>query len=323
MSILITCCLGDHIKSNVDAIKEAFPDERIVGIDVRKMHFNHNGVDAFHQVCKCTDEGYVDAVLDVCKEEDVDLILSFSSLDIKPFKLKKKLFDDRNIRIALGLKEENLTEQANDKQWFCLMAKNHGIKVVETGEYLVYDNVDVKMFADRIGVDKVVIKQVDSTGAKGMEILDRSVFAACKFAFLKGAVIQKFLPGKEYSVDCFCKDGKMLFGCTKLNYEMDLGVSIYSEIVDRPDIVALCERACEVFVLDGLVGFDLKEDENGDVFILECNPRPTATISLVKHAGVNLLRHLIEYYDTGDTCFFGEHVRPGAKIARFREDYLF
>ena len=321
MSILITCCLGDHIKDNVKALKTAYPGERIVGIDVRKMYFNHNEIDAFYQVCKCTDGRYVNQVLGVCEKEDVDLIISFSSLDIFPFKIEKEKFDKKGIKIALGLKDTNLTLTANDKFQFCKYAKEKGIKIAKTGDRLVYSKDDIKEFMEHESVDKVVTKQVDSTGAKGMDVLSKEDLCV-DFRYRTGAIVQEFLTGDEYSVDCFCKDGEVLFSCVKKNYEMDLGVSIYSEMVNRPDIDEMCAKACKELRLDGLVGFDLKEDENGEVYILECNPRPTATISLVRYAGVNLLKHLVEYYKTGNTSFEGAFYRFGAKIVRYREDYF-
>lgn len=128
------------------------------------------------------------------------------------------------------------------------------------------------------------------------------------------------MSGAEYSVDCFCKHGEVLFIAVKANYDMDLGVSIYSEIIESTEIERMCIDACKKLQIDGLIGFDIKENEEGEPFIIECNPRPTATISLVSKAGVNLMKHLIEYFVYGSTEF-NEQLEYGWKIARHRKDF--
>lgn len=319
MNILITCCLGDHIKSNVEDIRKAYPDCKIVGIDMRKMFFNHNGIDKFYKVPRCDSSDYLDYVLDICKDEQIDIVISFSSLDIVPFIRKRERFDELGIKVALSRKEGTIF--ANDKFEFYEVCKQNNVRIPKTSK-LIKDSKDLFIWMSDNGIANVVTKMSDSTGAKGMNFYSLSDISDREFSFDEPVIAQEYLNGPEYSVDCFCKDGKMIFGCVKLNYEMDLGVSIYSEVVDRPDLVSICEAPCELFELDGLVGFDLKEDDRGNVYILECNPRPTATISLIAKSGVNLLQHLIEYYMTGNTCFY-EAIDYGMKIVRYRDDFYF
>lgn len=320
MNILITCCLGDHIRSNVNDIRNAYPDCKIIGVDMREMHFNHNGLDGFYRVPKCDDEKYVGSVLDVCKLEDINVVVSFSSLDIVPFAERKDDFD--KLGVAVTLCSSSGTIVANYKQMFYCACEGTGIKIPKTSKMFL-KSTQVLEWMDSNNVNEVVTKVPNSTGAKNIGRYKKEYLKSHVFDFEQPVIAQEMLSGIEYSVDCFCMKGKVVFGCVKKNYEMDLGVSIYSEIVDRSDIIDLCAPACELFRLDGLVGFDLKEDSEGNVYIIECNPRPTATISLVSKAGVNLLKHMIEYYVTGDTCFDNESLDYGLKIARFREDYYF
>lgn len=315
MNILITCCLGDHIKSNVEDIRRAYPDCKIVGVDMRDMFFNHNGLDSFYKVPRCGERGYTKRILEICQDEEIDIVISFSSLDIAPFRKHRIEFHKIGVVVALG--DNKGTEDANDKSKFCAFCDE-----IPPTSSLLKNSFELQMWMKENNIDEAVTKIVDSTGAKGMMRYRLKDIEYKLFAFDQPVIAQKYLSGTEYSVDCFCSNGRIMWGCVKKNYEMDLGVSIYSEIIDAPELIKLCEPACKMFCLDGLVGFDLKEDENGKAYILECNPRPTATISLVAKAGVNLLGHLIEYYMTGSTCF-DTRLDYGMKVARFREDYYF
>lgn len=312
MNILATCCLGDHLKSNFEDVRKAYADVKIVGVDVREMLTNYVGVDKFYRVPRCTDPAYTEEIAKICELEDIDLIVSFSSLDIAPFREHSATIGRP---IALDLSKNALI--ANDKSQFCEFARKNGIKVpITSSTYNTFE--EIKCFLGENKLSKIVVKDPLSTGAKGMSILDSSSLDG--YSFSGEVIVQEYLPGTEYSADCFCNHGEVLFTAVKKNYDMDLGVSIYSELIESPEIVRICEYACNKLHLDGLVGFDIKENEQGEPLIIECNPRPTATISLVAKAGVNLMAHLIEYFTTGYTKF-DEQLEYGWKIARHRQDF--
>ena len=84
----------------------------------------------------------------------------------------------------------------------------------------------------------------------------------------------------------------------------------------------MCVEVCRLLHLDGNVGFDVKVDEYGNPFIIDINPRYTATISLSAHAGLNLA-----YY--GFLHSLGRELpaefpkeRIGARIERRLADYF-
>ena len=136
-------------------------------------------------------------------------------------------------------------------------------------------------------------------------------------------IIQKVLTGDEYSCICMCKNGEVEFASVSLNKEMDGSTARYATIVDRPDIIGMCAHVCNELKLDGMVGFDLKEDENGEVFILECNPRITATASLTVAAGVNIIKAMIDYFVTGRYDFGDQKLEYGTSIMRCKADAFF
>lgn len=317
MRFLITCCLGDQMRENVTDLRNAFPDAYIVGVDMRNMLGNYIRLDGFHQVHACTDPMYVDEIIAVCNKEKIDMILSFSSFDIEPF---KKNLDRIPCKVCLTLDDGLVI--ANGKDSFYEFAKKNGIQIPLSSD-VMHDSSELKAFMEQHGMKKVITKKLLSTGAKGMrEYVFEEVDKECGHSE-EGFIAQEVLDGTEYSVDVFCKHGEILFSCVKKHSMMDLGITIYSEIVDEKEVAEICEDACKALRLDGLVGFDVKKNADGVPFIIDSNPRGTGTISLTAKAGVNLLQHLVEYYQTGDTDFSGEQLDYGMKIARYRKDYYF
>ena len=59
-------------------------------------------------------------------------------------------------------------------------------------------------------------------------------------------------------------------------------------VVKNDEIERLCNSIVESLMLDGNIGFDIKENAEGKPLILECNPRITAGIPTFAFAGVNL-----------------------------------
>lgn len=317
MRVLVTCCLGDQMRENITDLRNAFEDIYVVGVDMRNMLGNYIRLDGFHQVHACTDEVYVDELIDICNEENIDFIISFSSFDIEPF-MKNK--DRMPSTICLTLNDGILT--ATSKSDFYRFAKDNDIKIPLSSE-VMHSSKELKDFMNEHGLEKVVTKKLLSTGAKGMkEYHIDEVDKECADSE-EGFIAQELLGGTEYSVDVFCKDGETLFSCVKKHSMMDLGITIYSEVVDEREVAEICEDACRKLKLDGLVGFDVMKNDKGEPLIIDSNPRGTGTISLTAKAGVNLLKHLIEYYGTGETDFSNEKLDYGMKIARFRKDYYF
>ena len=69
---------------------------------------------------------------------------------------------------------------------------------------------------------------------------------------------------------------------------MENSIMLDGEIVDNKAVKSLCSEIVEKLKLDGNIGFDVKEREDGTPVIMECNPRITAGIPFFAAAGVNL-----------------------------------
>ncbi len=68
------------------------------------------------------------------------------------------------------------------------------------------------------------------------------------------------------------------------------GTSSYRVTYDCPAAMEYDDRLVEMFDWTGFISFDyMKEDETGNLYFIECNPRPAPGIILAYHAGVDLI----------------------------------
>ena len=101
-------------------------------------------------------------------------------------------------------------------------------------------------------------------------------------------LVMEYLPGAEYSVDLLSDRGKVLVSCCRRSLRMENSIMLEAVIEENSVVTGLCNAVTEKLGLDGNIGFDIRERNDGIPVIMECNPRITAGIPFFAHAGVNL-----------------------------------
>ena len=98
----------------------------------------------------------------------------------------------------------------------------------------------------------------------------------------------EYLPGNEYTVDLLADHGKVLYNCCRKSMNMENSIMLDGIVEDNKAVKELCATVTESLGLDGNIGFDIRDREDGTPVIMECNPRITAGIPTFAAAGVNL-----------------------------------
>lgn len=113
-------------------------------------------------------------------------------------------------------------------------------------------------------------------------------------------IFVEYLPGKEYTIDCFTsKEGNLLFIGPRERAEVKMGISFKSiEQKLTKEIISIAEIINEKLKFRGLWFFQLKEDYNGNLKLLEISTRTAGTMGYFRHKGVNL--PLLSVYDALD-----------------------
>jgi len=115
-------------------------------------------------------------------------------------------------------------------------------------------------------------------------------------------VVTEFLPGNEFTVDCFSdKNNKLLYAFPRKRHLIRNGVS-YINIEPNQAIIDKCfEIAKEInenLKFKGLWFFQVKEDKSKKLKLLEICPRVATTMAFDRYKGVNLpLLTVFAYFD--------------------------
>lgn len=103
-------------------------------------------------------------------------------------------------------------------------------------------------------------------------------------------VITEYLPGKEFTVDCLTdKEGRLRIAAPRLRSRLLAGICVGGETIELTrEILSIAEQINKSMVFRGLWFFQLKEDRQGRLKLLEVSTRCSGTMCLTRARGVNL-----------------------------------
>ncbi len=124
-------------------------------------------------------------------------------------------------------------------------------------------------------------------------------------------IATEYLPGREYTVDCFSQSGRgLLYAQARERVQTRTGISTLSRFADLPEALPFAEKIGAALRLRGAWFFQLREDRDGRLKLLEAAPRIAGSMALSRAAGPNFA--LLSLYEAAG--------RP-VEIQRFRADF--
>lgn len=114
---------------------------------------------------------------------------------------------------------------------------------------------------------------------------------------IKEPIICEYLPGKEYTVDCFTdKNKKLIFIGPRTREVVKMGIAFRSTTINlTPEVENIAITINNIIKPRGIWFFQLKYDKNGNPKLLEVSCRAAGSMSLYRQKGINL--PLLAAYD--------------------------
>jgi hypothetical protein len=104
----------------------------------------------------------------------------------------------------------------------------------------------------------------------------------------QGHLIMEYLPGEEYTIDCFSdRERGLLFVGGRVRSRIRNGIAVQSHTVDNPLFWSLARAISSKLEFHGAWFFQLKTDSQGVLKLLEVAPRIAGTMALNRVLGVN------------------------------------
>lgn len=137
----------------------------------------------------------------------------------------------------------------------------------------------------------VIIKPAEGQGSQGFQILRSEAELRHELSTrTEEQVVCEYLPGEEYTIDCFTdRHGVLRYASCRNRHRTKNGISVNSSLM-KPDarIKEIAEIINSKMELRGVWFFQLKRNINGEYRLLECATRVAGTMCVERAAGVNL-----------------------------------
>jgi carbamoyl-phosphate synthase large subunit len=323
MNILLTGIGCPGTAGTVCSIKTHFDnDYKIIGIDsnpnITSEICSPQTCDKFYLVPNAkSEQSYMEFIQHICNSEKIDLIIPQTTIENEIY---SKYYSMIHCSIAAKILVQDYTTFCNLNNKLLLYISLRGInKNIVPTAYAAMDTVTLFDYAEKMASNKFVIKPVESNGSRGLRIIDKdknsirdyfknkinntlskeefyALFDSSKNVVLRTPLlIIEYLPGDEYSVDCFRRDSEFKRIVMRKRIEIKNGITWISEVVYEPELERICDELLEEYDIKGVVGFQFKKDNEGNFKILECNPRIQGSMIASTLAGCNIIGLGIDY----------------------------
>jgi hypothetical protein len=150
--------------------------------------------------------------------------------------------------------------------------------------------------ADRVSRWPIFLKPDCGYGSRGTHLAGSRQEADFFLSREKGLLAMEYLPGREFTVDCFTdRHRNLLFAGARERLRIQNGISVHSRPVEGAVFQDLAGAINARLPLRGVWFFQLKESDDGELTLLEVAPRVAGTMALYRNLGVNLA--LLSVYD--------------------------
>lgn len=299
MKILFTCAgrrtyLLKYFKENMQ------PNDKVVATDMQLSAPALQAADVRLQVPAVYDPQYIDITLDICKEHDIDALISLNDLELPILAEQKGRFEELGVKAIVS--DPQVIDICFDKYKTALWISELGLNVPKT--YVRLADAKAALASDEIGFP-LFLKPRWGSGSIGLETVEDMeeldvvyglLFKKIKKTILATAsvgneyiMIQEKLTGKEFGLDVMNDlDGNNVAVSVKQKLAMRAGETDKAITVDLPEVREMGKVIGSNLKHIGNLDVDIMQRANGDYCVLELNPRFGGGFPFSYKAGVNL-----------------------------------
>ena len=254
----------------VQYFKAALKDKgRVICTDMSNLAPSIYESDQFYTVPRMTAPGYIDVILDICKKEKIDGVLSLIDPELSLLAENKERFAAVGTTVIGSTYE--LCEMSLDKFQMFRWLTEHGYRCAKS-------YIDKEAFFADVAAGKakypVFVKPARGSASIAIsKVYDRETIELL-FAHSDGLMIQEFLDGQEIGADVYIdmNSHRVVSIFTKKKILMRAGETDKAVSFQDEKLFALIKQLAEEAGYTGQIDIDLFQVD-GEYFISEVNPR--------------------------------------------------
>jgi len=282
----------------------------IIGTEAQKYGYNSGSmlVDYYIQVPSVTDKSYVQSILHICTNYDIDVVIPILDEEIY-------IFEKSCLRDYVKILLPNI-------QTICLF-RNKMLASERIHNFLPMNVPQIYKNKNAINCDKVIIRKKESIGSQGITIKEKKELSLNDFND-PDCFVQTYIEGTEYTVDILAdKHGNIKLIIPRERLQIKNGVSTKVKISKDLEIINLCQKIYDKFCIPGLSNIQFIK-QNNNIYFLELNMRFAGMGIASVLASYDYLSDYILYLTSnknlGNYSDNMEKVKWGVVVCRYYEE---
>lgn len=241
----------------------------VVATDCSKVAPAIYDADKHYIVPRMTADGYIDIILDICKKEKIDGVLSLIDPELSLLAKNAERFLEVGTTV-IGSNFDICEKTLNKYEMYKWLISN--------GYNCAKSYVDKDAFYKDVEDGKisypVFVKPVCGSASIAISKVYDKETVDLLFAHNDNLMIQEFLDGQEIGADCYIDmiSGEVVSVFTKKKLVMRAGETDKAVSFKDEKLFSIVERFCREFGFSGQIDIDIF-DVNGEYYISEVNPR--------------------------------------------------
>lgn len=214
-------------------------------------------------------------LLSALKKQDIAFVIPSRDGELAYWSERRQLLADEGVHVMVS--SPDAVEACLDKLLFYQKYSALGLPVIETA-------TDI----ESLSCDIFVVKERYGAGALNLGLALSKEEAIAHAAKLSDPIFQPYVRGREYSVDAYIDKNGEVKGliCRSRDFVVN-GESQVTTTVHHPRMEECCKGYIAAMALYGHVVLQLLADNEGDFWLIECNPRFGGASTLSLAAGLD------------------------------------
>lgn len=237
--------------------------------------------DYARRVCAMKDERYIDELVNICEEDDIDLLIPTIDTDLPVLSQNTGRFGRTKVMVSSA----DMIAVCRDKNLTAGFFLSCGLKTPET----------VNRLEDYGGSFPCFIKPKDGSSSINAFKAEKQSELEIYCTFVEDYIIQPFVEGIEYTVDIFCDfKGHPVYITPRKRLQVRAGEVLKTGISLDEQIVGECVRIIKRFRPCGPLTVQLIRDSSGTDHFIEINPRYGGGAPLSMKAGARSAESILQ-----------------------------
>lgn len=262
--------------------------------------------DFYRPVCSMREDFYIDELLIICKNDNIDLVIPTIDTDLLVLSENKNRFEEIGTKVLISSPE--MISICRDKNKTSSFFESCGLKApMPVNDWTLYEDGYPAFIKPKDGSSSINAYKVENEE-------ELQLYASQ----IDDYVVQPFVDGKEYTIDIFCDwDGNPISIVPRERMQVRAGEVLKTRIDLDPKMIEEARELCKVFKPCGPITVQLIQDRNtGDNYYIEINPRFGGGAPLSMKAGARSCETILNLLLDDDIKEVSE-VEDGAIYSRF------